>query len=117
MTHFLLKIISIALFLLFVANIAVAQQAERQTTNDIDIKVSVFPNPSPTQIFSVAVHSPHAQKVQIMVLDAFQRLIFSKTIISDYALYTLNLSHRPRGWYYLVLVTARDRIVKRLESM
>lgn len=116
MNNYLLKIQAVLFLVLSTITFATAQQTQAGSSGNINISINVFPNPSPTQRFSVTIHSARAEKVKVLVLDAFQRLVFSKTIISDHALYVLDLSHRPRGWYYLVLVTPQGKIVKRLES-
>lgn len=82
-------------------------------------KVEVFPNPSPTQRFSVAIYSIRAEKVKIQILNAFMKVVFQKEMMSTegFSLHRLNLNDRPKGWYYLVLTTSQQKIVKRLESM
>ncbi|OJJ15093.1 hypothetical protein BKI52_40215 [marine bacterium AO1-C] len=82
-------------------------------------EVQVFPNPSPSRRFSVAINGQQVTKVQVQVLDALQRVIFQKEITPTYglSLHSLNLSDRPKGWYYLVIITNETKIIKRLEGL
>lgn len=95
------------------------QNLPEASKEKLKMKVEVFPNPSPTQQFSVAIHSSRVEKVKIQILNAFMKVVFQKEIISTdgFSLHKLNLNDRPKGWYYLALTTSRQKIVKRLESM
>ena len=89
------------------------------TKDTLTLDVQVFPNPSPSRRFSVAISSQQVAKIQVQILDGLQRIIFQKNIRPTYglSLHSLNLSNRPKGWYYLVITTDRTKIIKRLEGL
>ena len=87
--------------------------------DSLSFQVNVFPNPSPTRRFSVIIHSHQVTTTQIQIQDAFQRVVFQKKITPRYgvSLYSLNLSNRPKGWYYLVVISSNRKVIKRLECL
>lgn len=119
MNRALLKLSSILFVLLITSALAQAQNQAQAKPPQANIKVEVFPNPSPSRVFSVVIESRQSQKVEVQVWDAFQRVVYQKQIrpIYGFSLHTLRLDTRPKGWYYLAIITPQGKIVKRLESM
>jgi len=98
---------------------AYAQKPLSISKDTLTLEVQVFPNPSPSRQFSVAINHWQAGKVKVQVLNALQRVIFQKEITPTYglSLHSLNLSHHAKGWYYLVITTGQTKIIKRLEGL
>ncbi len=112
----LLKFTPILFALLLISPLA---QAQDKATQGINLKVDVFPNPSPSRVFSVVIEATQSKKIEVQVWDAFQRVVYQKQIRAVYgvSLHTLRLDTRPKGWYYLAIVTPEGKVVRRLESM
>ncbi len=114
-----------AFLMLFICSFWIQGYAQVSRTDSVSLSdtltfdVEVYPNPSPTRRFSVAFNSPRVAKIHVQVFDAFQRVIFDKEINGTYglSLHHLNLSDRPKGWYYLVITTENTKITKRLEGV
>lgn len=114
----LLKFNLILFVLLLISPLAQAQDKVKPT-QELNLKVDVFPNPSPSRVFSVVIETTQSKKVEVQVWDAFQRVVYQKQIRPIYgvSLHTLRLDTRPKGWYYLAIVTPEGKVVRRLESM
>ncbi|WP_299461658.1 T9SS type A sorting domain-containing protein [uncultured Microscilla sp.] len=115
----LFKIKVIVFTTCLVTTLAQAQQAQTKPEKVAPtIQVEVFPNPSPTRIFSVVIKAIQSQPLIVQVQDALQRTVYQKTVKSAYgfSLHTLRLDTRPKGWYYLVIISAEGRVIKRLQS-
>jgi hypothetical protein len=107
------------LFALFLINPLAQAQDKAKPLQGINLKVDVFPNPSPSRVFSVVIEATQSKKIEVQVWDAFQRVVYQKQMRPIYgvSLHTLRLDTRPKGWYYLAIITPEGKIIKRLESM
>lgn len=110
---------NIILFALLLISPLTQAQNKVKPTQELNLKVDVFPNPSPSRVFSVVIETTQSEKIEVQVWDAFQRVVYQKQMRPVYgvSLHMLRLDTRPKGWYYLAIVTPKGRIIKRLESM
>ncbi|EAY31594.1 T9SS type A sorting domain-containing protein [Microscilla marina] len=120
MYQVLFKIKVIVFATCLVTALAQAQQAQTKPEEVApNIQVEVFPNPSPTRVFSVIIKATQSQPFIVQVQDALQRTVYQKAVKSVYgfSLHTLRLDTRPKGWYYLVITSAKGKVIKRLKSL
>lgn len=119
MPAFFMFLSTFVLFTCSVQSQGLSTQKNSIPEDSLLFQVDVFPNPSPTRRFSVAINSHQVATIQIQIQDAFQRVVFQKKVNPRYgvSLYSLNLSNRPKGWYYLVVITSNKKVIKRLECL